>query len=401
MISVLDAERLTVNEKVDFGVEKISLSDALDRVLLENIHSDRDYPPFNRATMDGIAIKHRVFFEGNCEFKIAYTLAAGEEPPGISDPTNCIEIMTGASVPDFFDTIIPIEDLKIKNGVAVITATNIKRGQFIHKKGSDKKKGRIVAKSGSIISSNLIQALVSIGTLEVSVSRLPKIAIISTGNEFTNGNKAPNQFQIRRSNDMAIWSILQRWNINTEIIKASDNERQIHNILKKCLSKFDVILITGGISKGKFDYIPFCLEKLLVKKIFHGVEQRPGKPFLFGIHKNGVRVFAFPGNPVSTLFCMYRYFIPWLELSLNYGKKRKVFAKLADEIVSDKYLSQFVQVKLNQNGNGELFASKISHNGSGDFMSLVLADAFMEIPKGNKVNKRGSVFRIWPLKRIY
>lgn len=401
MTSVRDAEKLVLNEKVDFGSEKINIQKSLGRVLSENIFSDRDYPPFNRATMDGVAIKFSSFLKGNREFKIEYTLAAGEKPLEISDPKKCIEIMTGASVPDFLDTVIPIEELEIRDKAATIKTSNIKKGQFIHRKGSDKKKGKIVVRSGSLISPDLIQILASVGILEIAVSKLPRVAIISTGDEFVIKNKMPSKYQIRRSNDMAIWAILQGWHINAHKIQVPDNKRQIHNTLKNCLGKFDVILLTGGISKGKFDYVPHSLEELSVKKIFHGVEQRPGKPFWFGVHKNGVKIFAFPGNPISTFLCMHRYFIPWLELSLKLKKKNDFFARLTDEIMSDKYLTQLIQVKLNSNKNGEVFASRIPHNGSGDFMSLALADAFIEIPKGSKVNKKGSVFRVWPFKRMY
>ena len=151
---------------------------------------------------------------------------------------------------------------------------------------------------------------------------------------------------------------------------------------------------------GKFDYIPVALEEMQLKTIFHKVHQRPGKPFWFGKHYNGVLVFAFPGNPVATFMCLHRYFLPWLAASQGLKEKRPVYAILDRDFMFSVSLQYFLQVKLNMEINGTLTATPFEGNGSGDFANLEEADAFMELPLERNNFTKGEVFSIWPFKEI-
>jgi molybdopterin molybdotransferase len=156
-----------------------------------------------------------------------------------------------------------------------------------------------------------------------------------------------------------------------------------------------VILLSGGISMGKFDYIPQALETLRVDKLFHKVAQRPGKPFWFGRHAEGALVFAFPGNPVATFMCLHRYFLLWLDATLGLKPEPPVYAVLGADFNFVPPLQYFLQVRLNSNKQGQLIATPIEGNGSGDFANLADTDAFMELPLEQNECKKGEVYKIW------
>jgi molybdopterin molybdotransferase len=179
-----------------------------------------------------------------------------------------------------------------------------------------------------------------------------------------------------------------------------DNPQTIKEKLQACLDNYDVILLSGGVSMGKFDYVPQALEGLGIVKLFHKVRQRPGKPFWFGVHSSGTVVFAFPGNPVSTFACMVRYFIPWLANCLGLAAA-KYYAVLAAHVACPPNLQCFIPVQLSTSNGGVLMAAPITGNGSGDFAGLVLANAFIELPAGQEVYKMGEVYPIWPFKNMF
>src|ERR1019366_808959 len=183
MITVAEAEKIILAHTKDYGTELVPFEQALGRVLAEDITADRDLPPCNRVTMDGIAIRYAAFENGTRSFRINAIQAAGEKPKEIEQPDECIEIMTGAALPDTTDTIIRYEDVEIKNGIATLNIETIKKGQNIHCKGKDKKQGETVVQANQVIDATVISMAVSVGKSVLSVKKLPKVVIISTGNE--------------------------------------------------------------------------------------------------------------------------------------------------------------------------------------------------------------------------
>lgn len=400
VITVDKAEKLVLQTTKNFGVEKVELSDSLQRVLAKPVHADRDYPPFNRSTMDGIAMRFRAFQKGIRSFEIVSVISAGQMPGDIRNDRECVKIMTGAAVPPSCDTIIPVEDLKIEGKNIIVTVTSIKKGQFTHVKGVDKSKGSVVLEAGVLITPEIIPVLASVGQVNVAVSKLPKVAIITTGDELVDIDKNPNEYQIRRSNDLAIDACISAYKIDAQLFHAEDDKGKIKNIVKKSLQEFDVVIISGGVSKGEFDYVYKTLESLLVKKIFHGIAQKPGKPMWFGKGKNAI-VFALPGNPVSSFLCVNRYVIPYLKKSLGILKSNSIdTAVLASDTPANPKLTLFTQASLETDKNGRLLAKPIIHNGSGDFISMVGADVFVELTPSIKPYKKSSVCKIWPIKGL-
>lgn len=398
MITVEQAELIILSEARDFGTEITPFELTLGRVLAENIRADRDLPPFNRATMDGIAVNYDSIENGINSFHVKATQAAGDAPFEIDEADHCIEIMTGAALPASVDTVIRYEDLEVRAGVASILANpvDIKRGQNIHSQGRDKKKGDLVAGIGQSITPAIISLAASVGEAELRVKKLPRVVIVSSGDELVEVEQAPLAYQVRKSNGYTMKAVLQQHGLDAAMIHIPDDPQATKEKIGFCLQNFDVILICGGISMGKFDYIPKALEDMQVQRLFHKVEQRPGKPFWFGRHDNGTVVFAFPGNPVATFMCLYRYFLPWLQASLGLHKRPDIHAVLADNITFNPKLKYFLQVKLNVNTEGRLMGMPVEGNGSGDFANLADTNAFMELPAEKDTFEKGEIYRVWP-----
>jgi len=396
MISVAEAEQIIQSQIRNYGTESVPLESSLGRVLAENLIADRDLPPFNRVTMDGIAIQFTAFGKGIRSFTIKSTQAAGESPIDISVENECIEIMTGAALPETADSIIRYEDLELKNGMAIVKVASITKGQNVHFQGEDKKQNEIIASALQVISPALIGITASIGKEMLCVKKLPRVIIISTGDELVEINQIPAPYQIRRSNSYTIKAVLQQYALRAEMIHIPDDAEITRQQISRCLEDYDVILLSGGVSMGKFDYVPQALQELSVQKYFHKVQQRPGKPFWFGAHSGGALVFAFPGNPVSAFMCLHRYFLPWLQSSLDIPTS-STYAVLDQDVNFDPHLQYFMQVKI-RNENGKLFATPVDGKGSGDFANLLEADAFMELSAGKSTFRKGEAYKVWRCK---
>lgn len=394
-ITVERAAKIIQSQTKDYGTERIPYASSSGRILAENLVTDRDLPPFNRPTVDGIAIDYSAYKDGVSSFKIKAVQAAGEAPAEIAAKNECIEIMTGAALDNSVDTVVRYEDIDMADEVATIKDIPIKQGQNIHFQGKDKKEGDIVADANRLITPALIGLAASIGKTDLLVKTLPGVAIITTGDELVSEAETPEPYQLRRSNGVMIQSVLQHYGIRADRLHLNDDYDLIKAVLDRCLQTYDVLLMTGGVSMGKFDYVPQILEDLGVKKLFHKVRQRPGKPFWFGSCQNKQLIFAFPGNPVSAFMCLHRYFIPWLESSLGVKNPSYQYAVLQSEIQFPYPLQYFIQVKLEVNHQGLLTASAIESNGSGDFSQLIFTDAFMELPMDKKEFKKGEIYKVW------
>lgn len=397
MITVEKADKIIQAEQRDYGAEIMPFELTLGRVLAENIKADRDLPPFNRVTMDGIAVNYSAIENGVSSFHIKAVQAAGDQPVEVTETDHCIEIMTGAALPSSLDTIIRYEDIEIRGDLAslVIDQKFIKKGQNIHIKGRDKQKDDIVATLGQLITPAIISLVASVGESELRVKKLPRVVIISSGDELVEVEQTPLIYQIRKSNNYTVKAVLQQHNIEASMMHIPDDPEITKSLIRQCLQNYDVLILTGGISMGKFDYIPKALEELQVEKLFHKVKQRPGKPFWFGKHNNGLVVFAFPGNPVATFMCLHRYFLPWLQSTLELKAKSPAYAILENDVIFQPELKYFLQVELNLNNEGRLIATPVEGNGSGDFANLAGTDAFMELPLEKNKFKKGEVYRIW------
>jgi molybdopterin molybdotransferase len=390
MIETNKALEIILNHTEGFGVEEINFIDSVGRIIKEDIKADRDFPPFDRISMDGIAISAKTFNSGSREFKIEGVQAAGSEQLTLHDSNNCLEAMTGAVLPVNTDAIIPYELITIENGIAKVNINEIKYFQNIHKKGIDRKQNEILLTINTVISPAEIGVLATVGKEKVKVAKAPEVIIISTGDELVEVNQTPHDYQIRRSNVYTLVALLDKLKIKATTIHIKDNKALLKNKIKDLLNKFDVLIFSGAVSKGKFDYLPEIFKELEVNKLFHKVKQRPGKPFWFG-KKDDKTVFAFPGNPVSTFVSCMKYFYPWYQKSMNLNHENKNYALLAQDFIFKPDLTYYLQVKM-ENKNGVIYAYPLAGKGSGDLANLVENDAFIELPPGKEKFRKGEVF---------
>ena len=393
MISVNEATSLILSTQLRLKKEHVNLQEASGRVLAMEIFADRNFPPFDRVTMDGIAFAYKAYETGLRTFAIEGTQLAGEEAKSLQNPDAALEVMTGAVLPVGCDTVVPYEDIEITNGQATLAVEPIREGQNVHKEGRDQKKGTKLLDAGTLIRASEMAVLATVGTAVPRVFCLPKVAVIATGDELVAVDDHPEPYQIRSSNSQALAAALQSWGVEPEIFHIKDDKESLQEQLGNILKQNDVLLLSGGVSKGKADYLPEVLESLQVQKIFHRVAQKPGKPFWFGRIEEKKFVFAFPGNPISTFMCFHRYFLPWLKACLGIVPTEQ-YAKLSEDFDFASPLTYFLQVKTHLDKEGVLWAQPRSGGGSGDLANLLYANAFLELPSNRQNFKKGESLRL-------
>lgn len=395
MISFEEAYNKVLQNTLKLGDERVRLSSCMGRILAEDVVADRDFPPFNRSTKDGIAIHFSAIENGITRFKVEGVLSAGMAQQVLTSSANCLEIMTGAVLPLQADTIIMYEETEIENGWATISKTP-KKGQNIHSQGSDKRSGELLLAKDIQITAAVVGVLASVGKTEVRVKKKPSVCVVSTGNELVEVSESPLPHQIRKSNSLSLSAALGKLGIVPKLLHLADDKALLEKELEKALLEYDVLMLSGGVSKGKFDFIPDALDTLGVQKIFHRVAQRPGKPFWFGIQEGNHKVvFSFPGNPVSTFANYHVYFLPWFAKSLDIKIQQRTVV-LDEAVQPHPTLSLFLQVATNWH-DSRLHANLVEGNGSGDLVSLAQADGFVMVPKGNVLLPIGTTLSYIPV----
>jgi molybdopterin molybdotransferase len=398
MTSVAEAEALIAERLQPRPIERVGIGAAIGRVLAEPIAAERDQPPFDRVTMDGIAIASTAFNEGLRRFAIDAVQAAGESARAIGTPDACIRVMTGAVRPEGTDAVIPIERIRIEGETAIVDDSAVAEpGRFIHRQGSDGRAGATVLEPGVRIGPAEMAVLASAGYAQVAVSSVPSIAIVSTGDELVSVEAtgiAPHQ--IRSSNDLAVTASLERSGFNAcTRSMLPDDAATILARVEALHAHNDVLILSGGVSMGEFDFVPSVLEALGSELVFHRITQKPGRPMWFGVSGAGKPIFALPGNPVSTLLCMTRYVVPALKRTLGLPAPRWELARLGAAVDGPKDFSYFVPVVLGWDKSGNELAEPRPTNTSGDFATLATTDGFIELGSGTGYFPAGTVGRIW------
>ncbi len=370
-ITVQEAQQLIAQEARGWGTETVLLQNSFQRTLAATIMADRDYPPFNRAAMDGIAIRSEDFLDLKLtSFHIVAELLAGTSTPHILDAGQCFRIMTGAAVPSCANAVVKIEDCVLKDTTAVIAPdTKIRPWLNIALQGEDAKAKQAILQKGTLINATVLAALASVGKYEVSVLKKPSVAIIATGNEIVNVDAAAKPHQIRNSNTYALLGLLQSLGIEvTQHHLVDDDLGRLEQTLQAAMG-CDVVIITGGVSMGTADYVPQVLEANGVRPIFHKVKIKPGKPIWFG--SNGyTTVFALPGNPMSVQTTFQVFVAPYLQLGMQQTPKPAIYLPLAIAKKQRVALDEYFPCTLVGQPSSVL---PLPHNGSGDIISNIAA----------------------------
>ena len=349
--------------KIKIYSEKVSAEDSINRISVVNLNSPCNYPAANNTAFDGFAINSKetknLSKKKFLKFKIIKTLAAGDNPNIKKVPKfSAIEVMTGAIIKKPFDTIIPVEQAQFfpsrTKPKYLIINKKIKKNNFIRFVGSDFKKKEVVIKKGEIINSQHILAFKTLGIKKIMVKKKPKIVFYTTGNEISNNNNLPN-WKVRNSNSYYLKSLLKNlpfYFVEKKILRDNDLNKFQNEIKKNLKSRNDLILTSGAVSAGKFDFVPMIIKKFKLKYFFKGAYIRPGKPLMFAKFINNKAFFGLPGNPISSAACFRFFVLPYLYFSTEVNENKPINAKLKTQFKKKKNFTRFIKGQISFSNKG-------------------------------------------------
>ena len=403
MISYKQSKNKLKNSKILIKDEIIKSSNCLNRVSASNIFSKSNNPAADNAAFDGFAInskdtKNLTKKKGQV-FKILKTIAAGDKPwTKKIKKFQTVEIMTGGIIPKGFDTIIPIEQIVFypnkKKALNILINNKVKKYQHVRFKGSDFKRNDLLIKKGTILQSDHILALKTLGITNIKVKKIPKILFFSTGNEITDQKKIPD-WKVRNSNSYYIQSLKENFKfdfINGGILRDKDELIFKKKIKKMLNSNIDIIITSGAVSAGKFDYVPSIIKKFKLSSYFKGVAIRPGKPILFAKIKGKQKaVFGLPGNPISSAAC-FRFFVyPYLRELLGVDSEKPIKAILKSGFIKKINFTRFVKSKINTTKNGSVEVKILKGQESFRIQSFIKSNIWTLLPSGKSNFKKGEI----------
>ena len=390
------------NNSLKIGSEIVSIKDALNRISSKEVIAKSDYPADDNTAFDGFAVNSKETKNTFQKFKILKTIAAGDNPYIKKVPKlSCIEVMTGAIIKKPFDTIIPIEDIEFfpskQNAKYIIIKKKIKKSEFIRPKGSDYKKGNKIIKKGELINPAHILSLKTLGIDKVLVKKKVNIVFYPSGNELSDKKNIPS-WKIRNSNTIYLNSLIRSLPVNftiQKILRDKDQKLFKKQISKQLKSKTDILITSGAVSKGKFDFIPSVINQFKLKNHFKGVAIRPGKPIMFAKFNNNKCFFGLPGNPISSVACFRFFVIPLLFKSLGLKVEKPIFAKLKNKFSKKKKFTRFVKGKLTFDKKGlvqfEVFEGQESYK----IEPFVKSNAWGVFKDGVSVFNKGNLIDVY------
>lgn len=391
LISVSQAQALIAEHMPSFGSESVPLVDATGRVLRQAVQAEHDHPPFDRVMMDGIAVHGAASLPRR--LRIAGSQMAGMARQVLAADDACVEVTTGAMLPQGCNAVIPVEQLR-RDGDSYVLLDEAQpvAGQFIHPRGSDCAAGTMLLTPGMRLGPTEMALLAANGVASVTVARQPSIAIVSTGDELVDVEAQPGEGQIRRSNDTALAAMMRLDGFrHVSMEHIVDDEHATAARIAELLSMHGVLLLSGGVSMGQRDYVPAALASQGVRRIFHRIAQKPGKPMWFGLGPQGQAVFALPGNPVSALVCACRYARPALRAAAGMAPAPDEFACLDASAMTNASLTSFVPVSVAFDRDGRLRAQPVPSRTSGDFASLPRTQGFVQLSPASTPAPAGTV----------
>ena len=389
MISVEKAKKI-ISEKINLlHSEKIEVVNSVDRILSADVIAKINIPSFDNSAMDGFALKHSDLENGKTDFLILEDIKAGDNTEITINPGECAPIFTGALIPNGTDTIIMVEKTTTENNIMKVEeGYQSQSGKHIRLLGEQIKKGEVAIFKGQKINPATASYLSALGETEVKVFSSPEILIITTGNEIVQAGNPLQYGQVYESNSTAIITLLKQQSVTDITYKiAKDTNVNLLNKLENS-EHYDIVILTGGISVGKYDLVADCLEKIGVQKEFHKIAQKPGKPLYFGT-KGKTLFFALPGNPAAVITSYYEYLFPVIRKMMRYKniELKKENLTLLNDVKIKANRSNFLKGKIEGNG-----VTILSGQASHILSSFAIADCFIYLPKGKENwKKRESV----------
>ncbi len=389
MIDITKAIKIIGRETGLLGTENIALSAAVGRVLRANVVADSDLPPFDRSQMDGYAVVAVDTRNAPVTLQIIGESAAGRGWHKTLKRGQAVRIMTGASVPKGADAVQKVELANETANGQVVIQEPTEKGRFIVRQGSEIKKGMTIFKAGEIVTENMIAALASFGYARMKVSKRPRVAILGTGSEIVEIAKKPGRDQIRNSNSVMLDCLARKIGAETTVFPISKDEiSDLRSQISNAAKNADILVITGGVSVGKYDLTKTVLIELGAEVFFDKVRLKPGKPAVFA-RLGKTLVFGLPGNPVSAAVT-FHLFVRKAILQMQTASQndlRKGFAILATEVKAARERETYLPARSETNNLGQLTAHPLKWQGSSDFIGFARADSMIVVSRSKNLAK--------------
>jgi len=352
MISVLEAKELIQQHTPTLKPMQLPLSQSLGLVLAANCYAQTDIPAFNQASMDGYAFRFPDQVSGEYRLEISGIAAAGNAPLTDLKPGEAARIFTGAALPALADTVVMQEWTKLEGNTVIFSNNDLQKGDFVRLKGAEIKKGERALEKGTRLQPPVIGLLAGIGVAAVTVIPKPRIALVITGNELKQPGETLEAGEIYDANSFTLKAALQQLQMElSEIFFCRDSLSELELVLAKAIASAELVLVTGGVSVGDYDFVPRAMEINGVSTLFHKIKQKPGKPLYLG-KKNNSLLFGLPGNPASVLTCFYEYVIPAIEkmMGITHSCIRKEHLPLVTGVTKKKGLTYFLKARTSAEG---------------------------------------------------
>lgn len=374
MITVEEAKQLLFSKIEKTIFQTIDISKSTGCVLSETVSSPIDLPSFNQSAMDGYALASSAV--RNKQFEVIGEIKAGDSVSVQLKSGQAVRIFTGAKIPLSADAVVIQENVERVNGTIHLSDA-VRQGDCIRYQGSQIKAGEVALMKGTLLNPASIGFLASIGIHKVSVYKKPDVSLITTGNELVKPGNALTGGQVYESNSFSLQAALNQMQIIPKhILSAPDEKKELTHKIKQCLNKSDVLILTGGISVGKYDLVHEVLMSMKVETIFYKVAQKPGKPFFCGKLKDKL-IFALPGNPAAVLVCFYEYIYPAIRMLQGFKNAAlpTLKLKLLKDISKKEDRAQFIRAIKNNDG-----VMPLKKQDSNMLRSFAEADSLIYIP---------------------
>lgn len=401
MISVAEAVQIVRQETKALGSERVELQHALGRVLAEDVVSDSDLPPFDRAQMDGYAVRAEDVKDVPALLRIVGESAAGKGWHQQLEEGEAVRIMTGAPVPAGADSVQQVElTHELKDGTVVELLQSVEAGRSIVRRGAEIEAGQTVLSAGATISAAMMAVLAAFGYAQVNVFSRPRVGVLATGTELVPVDQKPGQDQIRDSNNYSISAYAQQAGAIVELLPlAGDDTELLKREIAEAAKRCDMIVTSGGVSMGVYDVTKSALKELKAEVFFERVSLRPGKPTVFARLPNGTLFFGLPGNPVSVSVTFNLFTRTALRAMQNAADPvlKKETAALAKTVKGTADREAYLPAQLTTNDDGQLIAFPLKWGGSSDFVAFAMTTALVIVPAGVGTVEAGSLVNVLPL----
>ncbi|NUM31198.1 MAG: molybdopterin molybdotransferase MoeA [Bacteroidetes bacterium] len=390
MISTDVALNLILKKSILLNKAELPILDAFGYIIAKKIKSKIDYPPFDQSAMDGYGIRFSDFTKQS-QINIVQELQAGRNSNKTISKNQAVRIFTGAKVPEGVDTVVMQEKTFVKNKQLIITDNELSKGNNIRKQGSQTKKGDLIINEGKKITAGVTGFLAGLGCYKVNVYKKPRVCIITTGKELVEEGGRIGGSKIYESNSFSLRSALKQQNIvDVKNFTVDDDETEIETCINENIDNCDILIVTGGVSVGDYDFVVNSFKNCGVKKIFHKVKQKPGKPMYFGKHKKTL-VFGLPGNPSAVLTCFYIYVLPAiLKITGSNDLNKKIKLTLANDFKKKSDLTYFLKGKISENNVIALHSQE-----SYQMNSFADADCIIKLEENKTEYKKGEIVDVF------